>query len=176
VGQVNKHQITPCQDWGTDISIRKVTPKSDKYRPQRKCVVCTKNGRKKTSVYCCEECDVGHCLEDCFEAYYTNIHKPKQDLTFRLLTFESAEQWCPKLWFPVLLWCGCGTIIRVKNCSFIGLLDFYVANYSQIFIQLLWIKYSALSSFFWQKIYKNPSILALSQAFRRGGVIQSYKI
>jgi hypothetical protein len=39
--------------------IRKVTPKSEKYRPQRRYVVCAKHGRKKMSVYCCEECDVG---------------------------------------------------------------------------------------------------------------------
>jgi hypothetical protein len=53
---------------------RKLAPKSEKYRPQRRCVVCTKHGRKKMSVYCCEECDVGLCLEDYFEAYHTKLN------------------------------------------------------------------------------------------------------
>jgi hypothetical protein len=26
------------------------------------------------SVYCCEECDVGLCMEDCFEAYHTKLN------------------------------------------------------------------------------------------------------
>jgi hypothetical protein len=54
--------------------IRKVAPKSEKYRPQRRCIVCTNHGRKKMSVYCCEECDVGLCMEDCFEAYHTKLN------------------------------------------------------------------------------------------------------
>jgi hypothetical protein len=53
--------------------IRRVAPKSQKSRPQRRCVVCTKHGKKKLSVYCCEECNVGLCLENCFEAYHTKL-------------------------------------------------------------------------------------------------------
>ena len=33
--------------------VRRVTAQNAKTRPQRWCVVCTKHGRKKTSVYCC---------------------------------------------------------------------------------------------------------------------------
>jgi hypothetical protein len=51
-----------------------VTPKSEKYRPQMRCIVCMKHGRKKMSVYCCEECDVGLCLDDYFEAYHTKLN------------------------------------------------------------------------------------------------------
>ena len=54
--------------------IRKVTPKTEKSKPQRRCVVCTKHGKKKTTVYCCQECDVGLCLEECFELYHTKLH------------------------------------------------------------------------------------------------------
>ena len=54
--------------------LRKVAPKNEKLKPQRRCVVCSKHGRKKTTVYCCEECDVGLCLEECFEQYHTKLH------------------------------------------------------------------------------------------------------
>ena len=54
--------------------IRRVTPKNAKSRPQRRCVVCTKRGRKKTSVYCCQECDVVLCVEECFELYHTKLN------------------------------------------------------------------------------------------------------
>jgi hypothetical protein len=39
--------------------LRKVSPKTEKSKPQRRCVVCTKKGKKETSVYCCQICDVG---------------------------------------------------------------------------------------------------------------------
>ncbi|XP_068085205.1 piggyBac transposable element-derived protein 4-like [Anabrus simplex] len=54
--------------------IRKLAPKSEKSKPQRRCVVCSKHGKKKTSVYCCQECDVGLCLEECFELYHTKLN------------------------------------------------------------------------------------------------------
>jgi len=47
--------------------LRKVAPKTEKSKPQRRCVVCSKHRKKKTSVYCCQICDVCLCLEDCFE-------------------------------------------------------------------------------------------------------------
>jgi len=53
--------------------MRKVAPKTEISKPQRRCVVCSKNGKKETSVYCCQICDVGLCLEDCFEQHYTKI-------------------------------------------------------------------------------------------------------
>jgi len=54
--------------------LRKVAPKTEKSKPQRRCVVCSKHGKKKTSVYCCQICDVGLCLEDCFELYLTKLN------------------------------------------------------------------------------------------------------
>nr|XP_034195065.1 piggyBac transposable element-derived protein 4-like [Osmia lignaria] len=53
--------------------IRKITPKATKANPQRRCAVCTKHGRKKDTRYCCENCNVGLCLEECFEAYHTQM-------------------------------------------------------------------------------------------------------
>ena len=54
--------------------LRKVPPKTGKSKPQRRCVVCSKHGKKKTSVYCCQICDVGLCLEDCFLLYHTKLN------------------------------------------------------------------------------------------------------
>ncbi|XP_069685025.1 piggyBac transposable element-derived protein 4-like [Periplaneta americana] len=51
--------------------IRKILPRGKKSRPQRRCVVCSKRGKKKDTVYCCRECDVGLCLDGCFEIYHT---------------------------------------------------------------------------------------------------------
>jgi len=53
--------------------LRKVAPKTEKSNSKR-CVVCSKYGKKKTSVYCCQVCDVGLCLEDCFELYHTKLN------------------------------------------------------------------------------------------------------
>jgi len=36
--------------------LRKVAPKTEKSKPQRRCVVCTKYRKKKTSVYCATAC------------------------------------------------------------------------------------------------------------------------
>ncbi|KAG8224460.1 hypothetical protein J437_LFUL003183 [Ladona fulva] len=54
--------------------IRKVKPKGTKSRPQRRCVVCSKHGKRKDTVYCCSECDVGLCLAECFETYHTKLN------------------------------------------------------------------------------------------------------
>ena len=53
--------------------LRKVAPKTEKSKPQRRCVVCSKCGKKETFVYCCEICDVGLCLEDSFDLYHTKL-------------------------------------------------------------------------------------------------------
>jgi len=53
--------------------LRKVAPKTEKSKPQRRCGVCSKHGKKKTSVYCCQICDVRLCLEDCCELYHTRL-------------------------------------------------------------------------------------------------------
>ena len=54
--------------------LRNVAPKTEKSKLQRKCVVCSKHGKKKTSVYYCQICDVGLCLEDCFELYHMKLN------------------------------------------------------------------------------------------------------
>jgi hypothetical protein len=54
--------------------IHKVSPSGKKSAPQRRCVVCTKHGRKKDSRYCCLQCDVGLCVDECCEAYHTKLN------------------------------------------------------------------------------------------------------
>jgi len=54
--------------------LRKSAPKTEKSKPQRRCVVCSKHVKKKTSVYYCQICDVGLCLEDCFELYHMKLN------------------------------------------------------------------------------------------------------
>jgi len=54
--------------------LKKVAHKTEKSKPQRRCVVCSKHGRKETSVYCRQICDMGLCLGDCFELYHTKLN------------------------------------------------------------------------------------------------------
>ena len=54
--------------------LRKVAPKTEKSKPQRRCVMCSKHRKKKTSVYRCQIWNVGLCLEDCFELYHMKLN------------------------------------------------------------------------------------------------------
>ena len=54
--------------------LRKVAPETEKSKPLRRCVVCSKQRKKKTSVYYCQIFDVGLCLEDCFELYHVKLN------------------------------------------------------------------------------------------------------
>lgn len=38
---------------------------------RRKCIVCTKNKKRKDTLYMCRECDVGLCVTPCFGIYHT---------------------------------------------------------------------------------------------------------
>lgn len=52
----------------------RVPCRGKKRKPQRRCAVCSKRGKRKETVYCCMECDVGLCMEDCFKAYHTKLN------------------------------------------------------------------------------------------------------
>ena len=65
--------VTQFHGWLKDIFWEKWHPKL-KNQNLREVCVCPKHGKKKTSVYCCQICDVGLCLEDCFELYHTKLH------------------------------------------------------------------------------------------------------
>ncbi|XP_023721062.1 piggyBac transposable element-derived protein 4-like [Cryptotermes secundus] len=50
--------------------ISKIPPTVKKSRPHRKCVVCQKRGRRRDTVYWCDACSMGLCIE-CFRDYHT---------------------------------------------------------------------------------------------------------
>ena len=49
--------------WTERHFLGKVAPKTENPKPRRRCVVCSKHGKKETSVYCCQMCDLSLCLE-----------------------------------------------------------------------------------------------------------------
>jgi hypothetical protein len=53
--------------------ISKLPPTEKEARPQRRCVVCQKHGKRKDTVYWCDACDVGLCVE-CFQDYHTKLN------------------------------------------------------------------------------------------------------
>lgn len=38
---------------------------------RRRCRVCSLTNKRRTSAYCCKQCDVGLCVEKCFEIWHT---------------------------------------------------------------------------------------------------------
>jgi hypothetical protein len=53
-------------------SVYKIPPSEKKARPHRLCVVCRKSRKRKETVYWCDACDVGLCVE-CFRDYHTKL-------------------------------------------------------------------------------------------------------
>ncbi|XP_015117278.1 piggyBac transposable element-derived protein 4-like [Diachasma alloeum] len=70
-GQTNRPDPTDLRRLSGRHFIRKIPKTHIEKTLQRRCIVCTKHGRKKTSVYWCEECNIGLCVDGCFEAYHT---------------------------------------------------------------------------------------------------------
>jgi hypothetical protein len=53
--------------------ISKLPPSEKNARPQGRCVVCQKCGKRKDTVYWCDACDIGLCVE-CFRDYHTKLN------------------------------------------------------------------------------------------------------
>jgi hypothetical protein len=53
--------------------ISKLPPSEKKARPRRRCVMCQKRGKRKDTVYWCNACDIGLCME-CFQDYHTKLN------------------------------------------------------------------------------------------------------
>jgi len=66
------HPAAPLQGLPKSIFSHKWHPKL-KTENFRRYVVCWKAGKKQTSLYFCQICYVGFCLQDCFELYHTEI-------------------------------------------------------------------------------------------------------
>ena len=71
---LGERRLTTLSAADLKIFCEKSGTETEKSKPQRGRVVCSSQGIKKTSVYSCEMCDVGLCLEDCFELYHTKFN------------------------------------------------------------------------------------------------------
>lgn len=54
--------------------LEKLPATGKKARPQRRCVVCSKHGRRRDTIYWCPDCEAGLCLEECFKTYHTKTN------------------------------------------------------------------------------------------------------
>jgi hypothetical protein len=45
-----------------------------KAEPQKICIVCSKHGKWKESIYWCSECEAGLCLDGCVKKYHTILN------------------------------------------------------------------------------------------------------
>ena len=52
-------------------SHQNIQPNEVKKTPSRRCVVCSANKSRSESRYICVPCDVGLCVDPCFEIYHT---------------------------------------------------------------------------------------------------------
>lgn len=48
-----------------------ISDKSKSQNPMRRCAMCSKKGKRRTSRYYCKQCNVGLCVVPCFELYHT---------------------------------------------------------------------------------------------------------
>jgi hypothetical protein len=51
--------------------IEKIPATGRKAKPQKRCVVCQKRGKREESVHWCPDCQAGLCLESCFKIFHT---------------------------------------------------------------------------------------------------------
>jgi hypothetical protein len=51
--------------------IEKIPPTGKKAKPQKRCVVCQKNGKRRDSTYWCPEYQTGLCIDTCFKVFHT---------------------------------------------------------------------------------------------------------
>ncbi|XP_068082602.1 piggyBac transposable element-derived protein 4-like [Anabrus simplex] len=54
--------------------LQRISPTASKARPQKRCVVCYKQGKRKESVYWCPDCETFLCVEECFKIYHTKLN------------------------------------------------------------------------------------------------------
>ena len=62
-----------CRDFLKDIFQEEYH--QQKKRPgQQRCVVCSKNNRRKETVFWCPKCEAALCVEECFKAFHTKLN------------------------------------------------------------------------------------------------------
>jgi hypothetical protein len=47
--------------------LERIPTTGKKAKPQKRCIVCSKHGKRKESIYWCSECEAGLCLDECFK-------------------------------------------------------------------------------------------------------------
>ena len=63
-----------------------ITKENNKRSSRRRCAVCTKNNRRTDSRYECKKCNIGLCIEPCFEIYQYKIITI--DLQYKIIKFS----------------------------------------------------------------------------------------
>ncbi|KAJ4432660.1 hypothetical protein ANN_21283 [Periplaneta americana] len=53
--------------------IEKIPSRGKKSKPQKRCTVCSKHGKRKESIYWCPDCGVGLCFKLCFKEFHTKL-------------------------------------------------------------------------------------------------------
>ncbi|XP_023703521.1 piggyBac transposable element-derived protein 4-like [Cryptotermes secundus] len=54
--------------------VEKIPATGKKAKPQRRCVVCSRQGKRKDTVYWCSDCEAAMCFDECFKKYHTQLH------------------------------------------------------------------------------------------------------
>jgi hypothetical protein len=62
----------PKRDTATFVGAFPATGK--KTKPQKRCIMCSKHGKRRESSYWCSECEAGLCLDGCFKKYHTTLN------------------------------------------------------------------------------------------------------
>ncbi|CAK9827864.1 PiggyBac transposable element-derived protein 4 [Anthophora retusa] len=45
--------------------------KTKRENPMRRCIMCSKDNKRRSTRYYCKQCNVGLCVVPCFEMYHT---------------------------------------------------------------------------------------------------------
>ena len=74
--QSSHHCIRPGNNYSARLNGRHFPSpyEINEKKRSRRCVVCTKNDKRRESRYQCQECDVGLCVHPCFRIYHTELN------------------------------------------------------------------------------------------------------
>jgi hypothetical protein len=85
-GLVEKHSsAVPCPVYGRQLLelapkrlterhfLERIPATGSRAKPQKRCIVCSKHGKRKESIYWCSECEAWLCLDGCFKKYHTTL-------------------------------------------------------------------------------------------------------
>lgn len=70
-GTIERHSYNAPMRLRSRCFTDTIPPTNKKNFPTKRCVICTKNGRRKETRYCCQFCDVALCVTPCFRLFHT---------------------------------------------------------------------------------------------------------